>query len=180
MIAAGDDPNIKAVILVMPFISGAIDASMYPEGAMKKAWDERRARVEASGKKEGDESEEEASGPRNGTLLHGPFAYRFIVGARKLSDAAGTPWENKLTVESLYRVSKVEPRDHIKKIAPRPLLYVAASEDPLSGPFDEQKKVFESALGNNKEIVRLEGEHINHYFEDFREVHRGLICRPSG
>ena len=171
MTAAGDDPNIKAVICVMPFISGSMEAPTYPEGMIERAWTERRSRVEANGESKGpevlqvwDESIEEADGPRNDILLHGPIPYRFITGARQLSTAAGTPWENKLTVESLYHISKAEPRNHVHKIAPRPLLYLAASEDPPSGPFEEQRKVFEQASGK-KDFVRLEGEHIKHYFD---------------
>ena len=173
MIAGGDDPNVKVVILVMPFFSGAQDTSQFPKGALDRAWQERRERARKGAKGSSteliqvwDESAEQAEGPRGDILLHGTVPYEFSTGAKKLSDAAGTPWDNRLKLESLYRITKTEPRDHIKKIAPRPLLYLAASEDPLSGPFEASKKVYESAVGDKKTFYRLEGEHIRHYFEE--------------
>ena len=169
MIAAGDDPNIKGVVLVMPFISGRIDAGGYSDGAIAKAWEERKAYVQSQGEpvrllQVWDESEEQAEGPRGDILLHGPTPYSFIVGAREMSDTKGTPWENRISLESLYCIAKAEPGGNIGRTAPRRMLYLAASEDPLSGPFEEQKKVYESAGMQGKEFVRLEGEHVMHYF----------------
>ena len=178
LVAAGDDPNVKAVVAVMPFISGRIDAAAWPEGALERAWVERKERVGTSvaGKLDADvkaarsylqvwdESAEQAKGPRGEILLHGPTPYDFIAGAKELSEKAETPWANKLSVESLYRIAKVEPRDYVHKIAPRRLLYLAATVDPLSGPFEEQKKCFSMAGDEGKEFVKLEGEHIEHYF----------------
>lgn len=45
MIAAGDDSNLKAAILVMPFFSGAFDASKFPDGPVNRAWAERQRRT---------------------------------------------------------------------------------------------------------------------------------------
>ena len=106
-----------------------------------------------------DESADKASDQRNNNniLLHGPVPYSFTVGAQKLSSAAGIRWENRITLESLYHISKVDPKDHIRKIAPKPMLYLAASKDPFSGPFKEQRKVFEAAGREGKEFVRLLG-----------------------
>jgi len=66
-------------------------------------------------------------------------------------------------LQSFYHISKVEPRDHIYKISPRPLLYLAAAVDAISGPIEKQESVFERA-GEPKEWVRLEDEHIANYF----------------
>lgn len=141
MIVAGDDPFIKAVVLVMPFTSGAYDAKNYPRRIIERVWAEREARL--LGKQDGetylsvwDGSKEDALGDRGQTLLHGEVAYDFISGAKAMSDAAGTPWENKKTLQSFYHIAKVEPRDHIDKISPRPLLYLAATTDAISGPFE--------------------------------------------
>lgn len=41
-IAAEDDPTIKAVILVMPWLSGHRDAGGFPAGMLAEAWNERR------------------------------------------------------------------------------------------------------------------------------------------
>jgi dipeptidyl aminopeptidase/acylaminoacyl peptidase len=80
MIAAGDDPFVKAVVLVMPFTSGAYDAANYPPGVMERVWVEREARL--LGKREGetyvpvwDNSKESVLQDRGQTLLHGEVAY---------------------------------------------------------------------------------------------------------
>jgi fermentation-respiration switch protein FrsA (DUF1100 family) len=172
MIAAGDDPNIKAVVLIMPFVSGSWDAQNFPAELTEKLWEERKE-ASAAGRawkptyvKVWDESLEEAQGPRNDILLHSPAAFEFYAGAKQRSDAAGTPWENRLRLDSLYRIAKVEPRDHIHKIAPRPLLYIAATTDPLSGPYEAQMATFERA-GEPKTFVTLEDDHISNYFRNF-------------
>lgn len=63
---------------------------------------------------------------------------------------------------SLYDIAKAEPKDHIWKIAPRPLLYLAASVDAISGPVEKQKEVFESA-GEPKRFVELMEHHLANY-----------------
>ena len=172
MIAAGDDPNIKAVILVMPLLSGAADAAKFVVGSLDKAWEERKAvclrksTLATQYVQPWDESENEAAADRGSVLLHGPAAYGFSAGARKLSDAAGTPWQNELSLSSLYYISRCEPKDHIHKISPKPLLHLAAIEDPLSGPPEDQREVFEKA-GVPKKFVLLENNHIANYFEGF-------------
>jgi uncharacterized protein len=170
MIAAGDDPFVKAVVLVMPFTSGAFDAASYPSGVMERVWAEREARLLERQDGETyvsvwDDSKEKALGDRGQTFLHGEVAYDFISGAKRRSDAAGTPWENKMSLQSFYHIAKVEPRDHIYKISPRPLLYLAASTDAISGPFDMQKEVFARA-GEPKEFVELHNHHVGNYFAD--------------
>jgi hypothetical protein len=42
-IAASRDPNIKAVILELPLLSGRRDVTALPEELLQKAWEERRA-----------------------------------------------------------------------------------------------------------------------------------------
>lgn len=172
MIAAGDDPNVKAVILVMPFTSGKADAMNFVPGSLAMAWEARKEKCLSTSKRDDafiqpwDESEEEANGDRNSILLHGPVPYEFRTGAKELSDEAGTPWQNRLSLRSLYYISRSEPRDHIHKISPKPLLHLAAVEDVLSGPPEAQKEVFARA-GEPKEFVLLEHHHIANYFEGF-------------
>jgi uncharacterized protein len=168
MIAAGDDPHVKAVVLVMPFTSGALDAANYPPGVLRRVWEDRESRI-AQRRTEDiyvqvwDNSAEEAKGDRNQVLLHGDVAYQFINGAEKRSTAAKTPWENKMTLQSFYHIAKVEPQDHIYKISPRPLLYLAATVDAISGPIENQKKVFERAA-EPKQFVTLNDHHVANYF----------------
>jgi uncharacterized protein len=75
MIAAGDDPYIKAVILVMPFFSGAYDSTNWPAGNMDCVYAEREQLIEnpdATLKyvQVWDNSDEEAAGDRGNILLH--------------------------------------------------------------------------------------------------------------
>jgi uncharacterized protein len=169
MIAAGDDPYIKAVILMMPFFSGAWDATNWPEGIMGLVHDERRRIVTETPRpapdylKSWDSSPEEAaSSHRGSTLIHGQVPYEFARNARQLSDQAGIPWDNRITLQSLYHISKVEPQDHIHKISPRPMLYLAATVDPISGPLDAQKATFARA-GEPKQFVQLDSDHLSNY-----------------
>lgn len=168
MITAGDDPYIRAVILVMPFFSGAFDESNYPHGIMEKVRKEREMLcadllAKPSYVQVWDNSEEEATKNQRGdVLLHGPSAYKFISRAKDLSDAAGTPWQNQIALQSLYDIAKVEPQDHIYKVAPRALLYLAATNDEISGPLERQKEVFARAR-EPKQFVQLDDHHIENY-----------------
>jgi uncharacterized protein len=157
------------VILNLPFISGKLDAANFPDGLLDEIWEEREAST-GSGDPEptymdlwptslanskGEEGDQ--------TFITSETAWDFLQGALKLSEAAGTPWENKVTKETFYYLAKAEPGEFIHRIAPRPLLHLAAAIDPLSGPLEEQRRVFEKA-GENAEFVVLEPDHIATYF----------------
>jgi hypothetical protein len=94
--------------------------------------------------------------------LEGP--YNFISGGITRSNKVGTSWENKVTLQSLYKISKVEPEDHIPKIAPRSFLYLAGTSDVLTGALDNHKRVFACAENANAEFVTLDDHHIANYF----------------
>jgi predicted acyl esterase len=166
-IAAGDDPYVKAVILVMPFFSGAYDSTNWPAGIMNRVYAEReRLTKDPNGTREyvqvWNNSDTEAAGERGDILLHGEVPWHFASGARQLSDKAGTPWENRLALQSLYHIAKVEPQDLIHKISPRPLLYLAATIDPISGPLELEKAAFERAK-EPKQFVQLQSDHLSNY-----------------
>ena len=170
MIAAGDDPNVKAVIIVMPFLSGKADAANFVPEALADAWAERKQTCLASTTPSKryiqvwNNGQDEAKGDRGST--HGTVPYNFVTGAKMLSDAACTPWQNRLSLQSLYNILRCEPKDHLRKISPKPLLHLAALEDPLSGPPEEHKEAF-AAAGEPKQFVLLEHNHIANYFEGF-------------
>jgi uncharacterized protein len=95
----------------MPFFSGACDASNLPDGMLKRIQNEKARLVANPGAKPEyvqvwDNTAEEATGEGEQTLLHGSIAFSFMDGAKKLSDAAGTPLENKITLNSLYDILK--------------------------------------------------------------------------
>jgi uncharacterized protein len=172
MIAAGDDPRVKAIILNMPFYSGAQDAKGFPPGILEKAWRDRETQTAASAPQTtyvqpwptsmknavGEEGER--------TFLTSEHAFNFFNESKKRSDAAGTPWENKMTLQSFYYIAKAEPRDFISRIAPRPLLYLAAQEDPLTGPLEDHKEVFGRATAPKAQFKVLTPHHLATYFED--------------
>lgn len=174
MIAAGDDPHIKAAILVMPFISGAWDSINWPAGIMDRVHAERERRTKNPDAEleyipAWDKSEAQAAGERGDIVIHGEVPWGFSHGARQLSDAADTPWENRLSLESLHHISKVEPQDHIHKISPRPMLHLAATIDPLSGPLEAQKAAFERAK-EPKQFVELKSDHLANYNSSLFDV----------
>ncbi len=171
MIAAGDDPRVKVVILNMPFTSGALDAASFPRGILEKAWRDREATVASSNPtttyvKIWPHSLANALGQDGEqTFLTGEDAWNFISGGLERSAAAGTPWENKMSLQSFYHIAKAEPRDFISKIAPRPLLNLAAEQDPLTGPPEGHRKVFGNA-GENAEFAIVKPHHLATYFGD--------------
>jgi hypothetical protein len=75
----------------------------------------------------------------------------------------------RLALQSLYHIAKVEPQDHIHKISPKPLLLLAASVDPISGPLELEKAAFEMAE-EPKEFVLLESDHLANYHGEVFEA----------
>lgn len=171
MIAA-NDPRLSAVLLVMPFTSGKADAAAFPSKTLERAWEERaavaKARTDCSTsviqyEDLWNKSFEEAEGNGPQPFLAGPVPYKFITEARTRSDKAGTPSQNKISLQSFYHISNIEPGDYITEISPRPLLYLAAEVDPLTGPIENHKKIFARA-GEPKEFTTLYPDHIATYF----------------
>lgn len=168
MIAAGDDPHIKAAILMMPYFSGKFDVSHFPNGLLQRALDERAtlardpdARPEYL--RVWDDSAGKSAQSESGNLFfHGQQVTRFIDGAKALSEKAGTPWQNRLSLQSFYYLARTEPGDHVHKISPRALLYVTTEIDQLSGGTELQRAIFDKAK-EPKEFVALEGDHIGNY-----------------
>lgn len=168
MLSAPSDLRLKAVILLMPFTSGARDAQNFSKELMDKAWEERattqgQSREHAASIPIWPTSKEHAlSTGANKPMLGGLNIWNFIDGSIKRSDAAGTPFVNSMTLQSFIHLSKVEPAAHIQKIAPTPLLYLAATTDDVTGPIENHKKVFEKA-GEPKEWVQLDNHHLATY-----------------
>src|ERR1700743_1126994 len=108
MIAAASEPRVKAIILNMPFQSGAYDAQGFPAGRLDGVWKDRAAQTRSNDPKpvyvqlwpHSLENARGQSGER--TFLTGEVPFKFISDAVKLSEAAGTPWENKITLQSFH------------------------------------------------------------------------------
>jgi uncharacterized protein len=175
MMSAGDDPRVKVAVLHMPFVSGALDASNFPAGTLARAWRDREETAASPGRATTyvtlwPDSLENARGEAGErTFLTGEDAWNFISGGLKRSEPAGTPWENKITLQSFYHLARAEPRDFIGRISPRPLLYLAAETDLISGPLELHKEVF-GRTGENAEFKVLRPHHLATYFgEPFEE-----------
>ena len=176
MIAAGDDPRIKAAIFNMPFTSGAKDATSFPRGGLEAALRDRELNTSASKVHRTyipvwDDSLEQAKSEAglNSTgetaWLHGEGLYAFITGGIARSRTAGTRWENRITVQSLYHIHRVQPEDHIHKItAPRSFLYMAAATDMLTGELENHKRVFAKSKNPNARFLETGKDHADNYF----------------
>ncbi len=176
MIAAGSgNPRIKVAVIHMPVMSGAIDAAKFPAGVLERAWKDREAAV-ATGytapsyvqlwphslaNANGEDGER--------TFLTSEAAWNFYQGALELSNAAGTPWENKITLQSFHLIARSEPRNYIAAIAPRPMLYIAAEEDPITATVEQHKQTFALA-GENAEFTVIKPDHLNSYFGEAFEA----------
>jgi uncharacterized protein len=97
--------------------------------------------------------------------LTGEVVWEFISGALKRSEAAGTPWENRFTLQSFYHLSRVEPRLYVPRIDPEKLFHIAAEEDPITGSLAEHKAVFATARPG-AEFAVVRPHHLGTYFGD--------------
>lgn len=170
MIAAGSgNPRIKVAVIHMPYMSGAIDAAKFPAGILDRAWKDRENAVTSEygaatyvqlwphslANATGQDGEQ--------TFLTSEHAWNFYQGALARSNAAGTPWENRITLQSFPAIARAEPKNFLAGIAPRPTLYIAAEEDPITAPLEEHKKVFALA-GKNAEFKVIKPDHLGSYF----------------
>jgi uncharacterized protein len=180
IIAAADDPRIKAAVFHMPFTSGRLDAKTMPKGYLAEAYEERdfHARHASDPQRyipvwdDSIEQARESVGKKSNGLipwLHGEGLYGFITGGVDRSKKAGTPWENTLTLQSLYHISRVEPEDWISKIeAPRSFLYLAAATDVLTGDLSNHKRVFARSQNPQRFFVQTGSSHADNYFGNWK------------
>jgi pimeloyl-ACP methyl ester carboxylesterase len=143
------DKRVQAVMGTGPFFSGEIEQLRFPPGALEAAWKER---IESIGKPKKipiyvpifAESAEAAEASPLASIIGSPQGYMLWEGGKPASDAAGTPWENKLTLESLYWQSKFEPTAVINQISPRPFFWTL-QDAPLLPHFQSQLAAYEKA-----------------------------------
>jgi uncharacterized protein len=176
IIAMADDPRIKAAIFEMPFTSGRRDAQSMPAGYLEEAYKEREVHVTTANHSRTyipvwDDTPEQArhvEGMDHGgriPWLHGEGLYGFISRGVARSKTAGTPWENSLTLQSLYHISRVEPEDWIPRIAtPQSFLYIAASTDDLTGELQNHYRVFGRSKNPLAKFVHTGQSHADNYF----------------
>ena len=158
LLSAVDDPRPAAAILQSPIISGRRDSEAFPPGWLERAWRDREGKTRA-----GDVTPTyvqvwpdaaDKAGPAEPILFRNPLAHGFITEALQASNAAGTPWENKMTLRSLLAIARTEPRDFIHKIE-QPTLYVVFPADPFTGTAEFHRTAFDK-MGPNGEFRIVE------------------------
>ena len=154
LLAIADDPRPAAALLQSPIASGRKDAEAFPPGWLDRAWRDREAKTRA-----GDATPSyvqvwpdaaDKAGPGEPILFRNPLAHGFITQALRASEAAGTPWENRMTLRSLLSIARTEPRDFIHKIE-QPTLYVVFPSDPFTGTAEFHRAAFDR-MGPNGEF----------------------------
>jgi hypothetical protein len=98
------------------------------------------------------------------TFISGEDAWKFISGALERSRAAGTPWENKITLQSFYQLARSEPQNFVQRLAPRHVLHLAAEHDPLTAPLETHRKVFEAGANPNAQFAVVKPDHLATYY----------------
>ena len=98
-----------------------------------------------------------------GTVIGVPQAVGFHEGTKALSDAAGTPWDNKVTVQTLYYQRRWEPTVYLPQIS-IPVLYVTAKYDEFT-PHDHHMAAYEKITGP-KELMILDSENLATFMDE--------------
>lgn len=94
-------------------------------------------------------------------ILATPDAYDWCMEAAKFSPL----WRNEVTVRTLELTFSFEPAAYLHRIAPRPLMVIAAEGDTLM-PIEAARAAFAQA-GEPKQFVSLPCGHFAPYVECF-------------
>ncbi|KAH0497662.1 hypothetical protein TgHK011_004951 [Trichoderma gracile] len=156
---AAIDRRVKAVVAVVPFVSGELlmgtgqpflEMVQRDRAKIIKGGEWPLTGVVAS-------SLEEAEAGTAPVLLRDAVSYRFFEGAA----VQGGNWENKITTMSLFRLLRFEPIRYIHRVAPTPLLMVVGEKDEtLLSP---QLQAFGLAREPKQLHILKGGDHFNHY-----------------
>lgn len=164
---AAVDRRIKAVVAQVPFVAGSSVPGLLDLMPLILA---DRARISEGAPGEitsvvADTLVEAQAGTAP-CVLPAEDAYRFFKESETGPDVQ---WENKITLQSLFKLMKNEPCAYIERIAPTPLFMVIAEED-TAVYVPTQKETFEKA-GEPKELLLLKGTgHFEPYSGDCFEV----------
>lgn len=157
------DRRVKAVVAQVPLID-AWDAlaemlGVEARDAMVAQLIDERERVYAGGEPFLLPVVSPEGGP---AALPGNEAWEWFQAVRPLAPK----WRNEITLLSLQRMLEYSPLRFVDRIAPTPLLLVAAERDFL--PIDTVLRAYERA-GNPKRLVRIAAGH----FAPYEEPHFG-------
>ena len=159
LIAAANDPRIAAICIHAPFPSGSWDAGEFPKGLLELAWRDREEKTKANDTKNPTyfkvwrDWEDEKDGDRSTVMIARPAAPGLIKAAKSLSDAAGTPWANRVTMQSFINLTTTEPQDYACRVKQK-TIYVLHENDPFAPSEEIQRKVF-AKMGMNADLKVL-------------------------
>ncbi|KAL7953159.1 alpha/beta-hydrolase [Trichoderma compactum] len=163
--AAAIDRRIKAVIGLVPYVSGELllgtsqpllDMAERDRAIIRKGEEWPLFRVVAS-------TIEEAEAGSAPVFLRDATSFRFFQDA----SAQGGSWENKITTMSLFRFLLFEPIRYIHRIAPTTLLMVIGEKD--ENLFTPQLQAFGLVQGPKELHILKGGNHFNHYHGELHE-----------
>lgn len=103
------------------------------------------------------------------SMLSDDVSYNWARGAFDLTKQGGNKFDNKVAITSLHSIYRARPGVYFKEISPTPVLFLAATDDPVATAYDSQLKTYNS-MGEPKEFVTLDGQHLANYFGDQFEV----------
>lgn len=148
--ASAVDRRVKAVIAQVPFVSGksnaagimpAMDAIMADRAILAKGGMGQMTTVVA-------ENEAAAQAGDSKSILPTLDAYNFFVHSPL---PEGVSWQNNITLQSLFKLMKNEPRAYVSRISPTPILMVIAEHD-LAVDVPTQLAVFDE-MNEPKELL---------------------------
>jgi fermentation-respiration switch protein FrsA (DUF1100 family) len=145
------DRRVKAVIAQVPFVAGSSIPALLELMPLILA---DRARI--SNGEAGEiitvvaGSIDEAVAGTSSSVLPAADAYNFFV---KSNTGTTARWENKITLQSLFKLMKNEPIAYIHRISPTPL-FMAIAEDDTAVYVPTQMEAFEKAR-EPKELLFL-------------------------
>ncbi len=160
MIGAGHDPRIAGVVFHAPFSSGTVDAAHFPKGVLERVWKDREEKTltgdtTASYQKVWRDWEKDGDGDPESVAIQAPMAFYLHKLNKELGDAAGTSWENVITLNSFINVASTEAQDHVFSIK-QPTLYIVHDNDPFSVTPDFHRDVW-LKMGSNAEFKVVSG-----------------------
>ncbi|KAJ3475472.1 hypothetical protein NLG97_g9448 [Lecanicillium saksenae] len=171
--AAAFDRRIAGVILMMPSQSGKYDYDNWTAD-LRTRYQETRAAGRAASEAKVDFWRfwpvADAQGTSAGeSMLSDPVSTEWAKGAFRLTEEGGNKFDNKVAITSLHSVYRARPGVYFGEISPTPVLFLAATDDPVATDYGTQVKTFEK-MGEPKEFVTLNGTHLANYFGEQFEV----------
>lgn len=151
--AAAVDRRVKAVVTQVPFVAGSSVPGLLD---LMPQFMADRARIS-----EGHIGEvttvvadtvADAEAGNTPCVLPAEDAYRFF---KESNTGPNVQWENRITLQSLFKLMKNEPRAYIERVSPTPLFMVIA-EDDTAVHVSTQMETFERAK-QPKELLFLKG-----------------------